>query len=185
MDNPQHYQPLSHALHPPLAANSQLQQPYTPTGMYRSKSTAAVPSIHREEEEEEDEEEEDDDDEGLVEAQLSRNEPDNQLSNPSSPQTKAKGCVPHSGGVSRVWTDTIQKHGRYTKGTYTATATTHRATTKPRARTQTPPGSPARLQEQKKPHSGSSKTRTCLLLPSPSTITLDRNKHRTTPTPRC
>jgi len=75
MDNPQHYQPLSHALHPPLAATSQAKSAYS---MYNSNSNVAPTTSHREEEEEEEEEEEDDDeDEGLVEEQLHENEPDN------------------------------------------------------------------------------------------------------------
>lgn len=82
MDNPQHYQPLSHALHPPQAQSS-----YTPV-VYNPNSTPA-PNTHREEEEEE---EEDGDDEGLVEEQLSRREPDAQ-SDPSSPQPKPTRCA--------------------------------------------------------------------------------------------
>lgn len=83
MDNPQYYQPLSHALHPPLANATQS------TVMYNAKSTTPVANTHREEEEEE---EGDDDDEGLIEEQLNPNEPDNQDSNHSSPGTKTM-CV--------------------------------------------------------------------------------------------
>jgi hypothetical protein len=65
MDNPQHYQPLSHALNPPNATStSQVSyQAYDPAG-----PSNGVPITARAEEEEE--EEEDDDDEGLVEEQL-------------------------------------------------------------------------------------------------------------------
>ncbi|EKM78610.1 hypothetical protein AGABI1DRAFT_107134 [Agaricus bisporus var. burnettii JB137-S8] len=69
MDNsqhPQHYQPLSHALNPPV--NPQNQPTFTAT-LYPSKNPADP-------EEEEEEEGEDDDDEGMVEEQLSRAEPD-------------------------------------------------------------------------------------------------------------
>jgi hypothetical protein len=86
MDNPQHYQPLSHALHPP---QGQAQPSYVTPGMYHNKPPAAVTAHHPEEEEEED----DDDDEGLVEEQLSRNDADPQGSSSSSPQGKATGCV--------------------------------------------------------------------------------------------
>lgn len=86
MDNPQHYQPLSHALHPPQA---QAQPSYVTPGMYQNKPTTAAPAHRAEEEEEED----DDDDEGLVEEQLSRNDTDPQGSSSSSPRGKATGCV--------------------------------------------------------------------------------------------
>ncbi|KAL0948635.1 hypothetical protein HGRIS_010442 [Hohenbuehelia grisea] len=88
MDNPQHYQPLSYALHAPLAASA--QPTYASNGAYRkhsSHSTAtpsnATISHHREEEEEED----DDDDEGLVEEQLNHNTG----SGPASPKPKIEG----------------------------------------------------------------------------------------------
>ncbi|KAG6872251.1 hypothetical protein C0995_011601 [Termitomyces sp. Mi166 len=84
MDNPQHYQPLSHALNPPQGHQA------TYTGMFNSKITNTnTQTTHREEEEEE---EEDGDDEGLVEEQLNRHEPDTQ-SNPSSPQPKTTGTA--------------------------------------------------------------------------------------------
>lgn len=88
MDNPQHYQPLSHALHPPLA-NPQPQSGYS---VFSSKpSRAAATTKHRQEEEEE-EEEDDDGDVGIVEDQL--NEPDaNPGSNHSSPEAQPTGCV--------------------------------------------------------------------------------------------
>ncbi|KAH0585473.1 hypothetical protein H2248_008713 [Termitomyces sp. 'cryptogamus'] len=86
MDNPQHYQPLSHALNPPQGHQ------VTFTGMFNSKITNTQ-STHREEEEEE--EEEDGDDEGLIEEQLNRHEPDTQ-SNPPSPQLKITGTDAHT-----------------------------------------------------------------------------------------
>ncbi len=72
MDNPQHYQPLSHALNPPV--NTQVQPTFTST-MYPPKppGPAAATDDHEEEEEEEGE---DEDDEGIIEEQLSRTEPD-------------------------------------------------------------------------------------------------------------
>lgn len=60
MDNPQHYQPLSHALNPSLATQPQYA---TPASNFVSGSAGAE-KAHEEEEEEED------DDEGVVEEQL-------------------------------------------------------------------------------------------------------------------
>ncbi|KAG6836899.1 hypothetical protein H0H93_001486 [Arthromyces matolae] len=84
MANPQHYQPLSHALNPPQGHQA------TYTGMFSSKvpTTATTTQRSHREEEEEEEEEEDGDDEGVVEEQLSRHDTDNP-SNPSSPRTKS------------------------------------------------------------------------------------------------
>jgi hypothetical protein len=67
MDNPQHYQPLSHALHPPLAAGPQYSN--FPSG---SKSTGKTP----------DDDEEEDDDEGMVEEQLDLQRPGSNRSSP-------------------------------------------------------------------------------------------------------
>lgn len=72
MDNPQHYQPLSHALNLPAAGPSQAKPTYT---SYQK-------SPNREEEEEEE------DDEGTVEEQLNRVDPDRPGSSPSSPNPK-------------------------------------------------------------------------------------------------
>lgn len=77
MDNPQHYQPLSHALNPPV--NTQNQPTFT-TSMYPPKPPTAT-SATNDQEEEEEEEAEDEDDEGIVEEQLSRAEPEVQPSN--------------------------------------------------------------------------------------------------------
>ncbi|KAH9481464.1 hypothetical protein JR316_0005990 [Psilocybe cubensis] len=95
MDNPQHYQPLSHALHPPSTSSSRpLVSHYTPNshlGSYAQPQKPAEPTPTTgarpvaEEEEEEEEEEEDDDDEGLVEEQLNQND-DIHGSDPSSPK---------------------------------------------------------------------------------------------------
>ncbi|KAJ2926832.1 hypothetical protein H1R20_g10276, partial [Candolleomyces eurysporus] len=80
MDNPQHYQPLSHALNPPLQA-SQSRSPYPTSAVYTpptrpatapGNNSAPVQAPHREEEQEEDEQ--DDDDEGVVEEQLELND---------------------------------------------------------------------------------------------------------------
>ncbi|KAG5642021.1 hypothetical protein DXG03_003768 [Asterophora parasitica] len=84
MDNPQHYQPLSHALHPPQA---QVQPVYSSTGVFNAKALRA---------EEEEEEEEDGDDEGLVEEQLALNRPegpDASGSNPASPLVTSTGTA--------------------------------------------------------------------------------------------
>lgn len=66
MDNPQHYQPLSHALHPPLATGPQ----YTNFPV-ESKEAEKTP---------EEEEEEEDNEEGIVEEQLDLQHPDSNLS---------------------------------------------------------------------------------------------------------
>ena len=73
MDNPQYYQPLSHALHPPLvAANHSPQQPqYASYGAHAQTSTSNGVGHANREEEEEDE----DDEEEVVEEELERNEP--------------------------------------------------------------------------------------------------------------
>ena len=86
MDNPQHYQPLSHALHPPAATRSiySAPAPTTSSAFVQPQSTATEPARPQEEEEEE-EEEEDGDEEGLVEEQLN-NDADAQGS-PSPPKT--------------------------------------------------------------------------------------------------
>lgn len=89
MDNPQHYQPLSHALHPPSTARSIYSTPTSSTYTQQRKTTGdpVKPQEEEEEEDEEEEEEEDDDDEGLVEEQLNNNDADAPGSNPSSPKT--------------------------------------------------------------------------------------------------
>ncbi|KAF5359834.1 hypothetical protein D9756_003245 [Leucocoprinus leucothites] len=77
MDNPQHYQPLSHALNPPL--NPPVQPAFTTT-IFQAKPL--IPATVPGEREEEDEEEgEDEDDEGIVEEQLNQTEPDIQPTN--------------------------------------------------------------------------------------------------------
>lgn len=62
MDNPQHYQPLSHALHPPMTQPAQ--------GAHYAVYDNTSGTLAREEEEEEEAE---DEDEGLVEEQLANN----------------------------------------------------------------------------------------------------------------
>ncbi|PCH42284.1 hypothetical protein WOLCODRAFT_89730 [Wolfiporia cocos MD-104 SS10] len=86
MDNPQYYQPLSHALHPPLVSSSHPPQQYS----YPSHTQLAAPNgtntSHREEEEE------DDDDEEVVEEEL---DPESQQANNNSPRATASthaGC---------------------------------------------------------------------------------------------
>ena len=87
MDNPQHYQPLSHALHHPSAGTNH----YTATSHHvpysqpqPHKAPVNQRNAHLEEEEEEDED--DEDDEGLVEEQLNQNDADIHGSDPSSPK---------------------------------------------------------------------------------------------------
>lgn len=82
MDNPQHYQPLSHALQPPLSQPSQ----YT-TFSASNTQQYSVGDSQREEEEEEEEEEE------VVEEELDDNDR-RDLSPSESPRNKqAVGCV--------------------------------------------------------------------------------------------
>ncbi|KAF8896564.1 hypothetical protein BD779DRAFT_1496602 [Infundibulicybe gibba] len=101
MDNPQHYQPLSHALHPPLAtaaAAAQAPTAYTTQTVYSAKSSGAADQR----EEEEEEEEEDGDDEGIVEEQLNQDEPDQQLgSNPTTPMTQTGTTDNHNTQASQ------------------------------------------------------------------------------------
>jgi hypothetical protein len=82
MDNPQHYQPLSHALHPPLASGPQYSAfPAEP------KKTDNIPP----------EDEEEDDDEGMVEEQLDLQHP---ISSPSSPRVDGQEDRQNTGCVS-------------------------------------------------------------------------------------
>ena len=92
MNNPQHYQPLAHALHPPSTASSSHSQSYNPSPAYHSK----VSHNNNREEEEEDEDDPDDADEGIVEEQLNRSEPDGLGSNPSPRPGSSNGCVVYS-----------------------------------------------------------------------------------------
>ncbi|KAF9443755.1 hypothetical protein P691DRAFT_808355 [Macrolepiota fuliginosa MF-IS2] len=87
MDNPQHYQPLSHALNPPVNPQG---QPTFASNMYPLKPPAATSTVNDQDEDEE-EEAEDEDDEGVVEEQLSRAEPDVQSGNsPAQNQNSAE-----------------------------------------------------------------------------------------------
>ena len=99
MDNPQHYQPLSHALNPPppnVLARSHYVPQNTATYGHPTPISHQVAQHHQQPQQqqqhqhghrlEEEEEEDDDDDEGLVEEQLSRNDVDLLGSNPSSPK---------------------------------------------------------------------------------------------------
>lgn len=65
MDNPQYYQPLSHALHPPLVSSGHSNQQQQYTYGSHTQPTAVNGAGHREEEEEEEE-----DDEEIVEEEL-------------------------------------------------------------------------------------------------------------------
>lgn len=89
MDNPQHYQPLSHALHPPSTAtlsrghnNHYGNAQHHPS--YDNMQKQASQNVQQEDED--DEEEEDDDDEGLVEEQLNQNDVDMHGSEHASPR---------------------------------------------------------------------------------------------------
>jgi len=91
MDNPQHYQPLSHALHPPSSSvNRTHSNHYTPTGHAISyaqpQPQKPTNQAALQQEEEEEEEEEDDDDEGLVEEQLHQSDADAAGSDVESPK---------------------------------------------------------------------------------------------------
>jgi len=86
MDNPQHYQPLSHALQP-VPTSSSIRPHYSTTGHYGQQKPLSA-DHHLEEEEEE---EEDDDDEGMVEEQLNQADADMHGSGPPSP--KGSTCV--------------------------------------------------------------------------------------------
>lgn len=79
MDNPQHYQPLSHALQPPLSQNPQ----YSTFPASNAAQPYSVSDSQREEEEEEEEE--------VVEEELDDNDR-RELSPSASPQNK-QGCV--------------------------------------------------------------------------------------------
>lgn len=74
MDNPQHYQPLSAALHPPrsnAATYGQSTIVFDPSGRpVHENPTSSATTGTREEEEEEEEEHEDEDDEGMIEKEL-------------------------------------------------------------------------------------------------------------------
>ncbi|PPR03081.1 hypothetical protein CVT24_012394 [Panaeolus cyanescens] len=126
MDNPQPYQPLSHALHPPSTSSrshyttpihhqyvpSQQQQSIHPHSTHKQPlQTSSRPSGHEEEEEEE--EEDDDEDEGIVEDQLNQNDPDPHGSNSSSPRPSGSGD--HQGSQPRTTQETLspptQKRG--------------------------------------------------------------------------
>jgi hypothetical protein len=81
MDNPQHYQPLSHALHPPVPASPQFSS--FPSG---SKDAGKTPE----------DDEGEDDDEGMVEEQLDLPHP---ASNPTSPADGGHGDHQNTGFV--------------------------------------------------------------------------------------
>ncbi|ESK95862.1 hypothetical protein Moror_12360 [Moniliophthora roreri MCA 2997] len=95
MDNPQHYQPLSHALHPPLGS-PHLHAPsaYSATDMYRLPKP-----IHHEEEDASD-------DEGAVHEQLA---PHDTSSNPPSPHAQSGGLAENS---AQQETETKRRPGR-------------------------------------------------------------------------
>ena len=71
MDNPQHYQPLSHALNLPVNP----QQPTFTAAIFQTKTPTTAPVMSEQDEEDEEEGDEDEED---VEEQLSRPEPEAQ-----------------------------------------------------------------------------------------------------------
>lgn len=100
MDNPQHYQPLSHALQPPLSQPS--QYPTFPTSNTQQYS---VGDSQREEEEEEEEEEE------VVEEELDDND-HRDLSPSASPQNKQVVGPAATNLATRVHTPQIPSTGQ-------------------------------------------------------------------------
>jgi hypothetical protein len=87
MDNPQHYQPLSYALHQPQAATPRTK----PSSSVYNQNVA--PATNHREEEEEEEEADDDEDEGLVEEQLNEDEPENNSASNLTPEGQPSACV--------------------------------------------------------------------------------------------
>ena len=124
MDNPQYYQPLSHALHAPVVATSHSspRQSYAHYAPHQQPPvTNGAGSGHREEEEEED-----DDDEDVVEEELDHHDADHlhqSASSHSSPrvnaaqsQSSSAGCVlPNRDSSSRppLTSLSFRKRGRY------------------------------------------------------------------------
>ncbi|EPT05657.1 hypothetical protein FOMPIDRAFT_1027249 [Fomitopsis schrenkii] len=112
MDNPQYYQPLSHALHPPLvAANHSPQQPqYAAYGTHTQPSVSNGVGHANREEEEEDE----DDEEEVVEEELDRNEHDSRHPATSSPQqsTQASSAAPAASNASNRQEVVLQIHSQ-------------------------------------------------------------------------
>ena len=90
MDNPQHYQPLSHALHPPTPSASRAhyatQGQHTAFAQQEGAEASRTRTHVRPHEEEEEEEEEEGEDEGLVEEQLNQTDTDMHTSRPSTPR---------------------------------------------------------------------------------------------------
>ncbi|KAI0925949.1 hypothetical protein AcV5_008539 [Taiwanofungus camphoratus] len=98
MDNPQYYQPLSHALHPPLVpAGRSPQQQYNSYGSHAQNSAAnGTTTGHREEEEEEEE-----DDEEIVEEELEHNDPDPQQSASTHSSPRAPAAQAQAGSTGK------------------------------------------------------------------------------------
>ncbi|KAF9533833.1 hypothetical protein CPB83DRAFT_411331 [Crepidotus variabilis] len=100
MDNPQHYQPLSHALNPPPP--SSVRTHYTPVGHHagyvQHPPQQMHPHAHEDEEEEEEEEEEDDED--MVEDHLNQHDSDMHGSGQSSPKAPSSGNQQVSAGTT-------------------------------------------------------------------------------------
>ncbi|KAK2460965.1 hypothetical protein APHAL10511_007435 [Amanita phalloides] len=86
MNNPQHYQPLGHALHPPSTSSAS----YIPSPIYKSKGN------HNQNREEEEEDDDDDPDDVIVE---DRHKPDGQGSNPSPPPGSSNGNTQNAQGI--------------------------------------------------------------------------------------
>ena len=83
MDNPQLYQPLSHALHPPHPPTPQAKPPYTVRNQHFNSANHASEG-----------EEEDDEDEGIVEQQLNdTNLNDHDATTNLPPHSQLSACV--------------------------------------------------------------------------------------------
>ncbi|KZT07660.1 uncharacterized protein LAESUDRAFT_742775 [Laetiporus sulphureus 93-53] len=120
MDNPQYYQPLSHALHPLPSSHQSQQQQYA---SYASHAQSTVPNgaAHTQREEEEEEEE---DDEEIVEEELDHHDPDRQrASNQSSPRSTVQSQAPSAGLAATTTNPIINKPGGTTQDAANQSAT--------------------------------------------------------------
>ncbi|KIM40502.1 hypothetical protein M413DRAFT_445951 [Hebeloma cylindrosporum] len=105
MDNPQHYQPLSDALHPlSSSVNRTHNNHYTATGhpisYAQPQPQKATNQAALQQEEEEEEEEEDDGDEGLVEEQLHQSDADAAGSDVESPKPSSSAPPQNSSALA-------------------------------------------------------------------------------------
>ncbi|OCH95421.1 hypothetical protein OBBRIDRAFT_788309 [Obba rivulosa] len=110
MDNPQYYQPLSHALNPPLvSAGRSPQQQYISYGSHAQPSAAnGIATGNREEEEEEE-----DDDEGAVEEELEHQEPDGHHPGSTQSSPRAANAQARTAGAQA---SIVQDHAHHATG---------------------------------------------------------------------